>query len=63
MNRILIEVSGGIVQAVHSEENIEIIILDHDSLELDGTDEIDVYEPDSIISRKEQAEIIKKSME
>lgn len=31
MNKILIVVSGGVIQAVHSNEDVEIFIVDHDN--------------------------------
>lgn len=50
MNKIIIEVKGGIIQAVHTSENSQIVILDYDNKTpkeyVNG--DFGVYEPDSI---------------
>lgn len=33
MNKVVIIVKGGIVQAVHANEDLQVVIIDHDNLE------------------------------
>lgn len=54
MTRILIEVRGGNIQNIIANENVEIVVIDHDNI--DGGDEPDFssfYEPDVIVKTGE----------
>ena len=45
--RIIIKVEGGIITAVHTKENAEIIIIDHDDQSEEQVSVSGIYEPDS----------------
>jgi len=50
MVRILIQVSGGNIQNIIANENVEIVIVDYDNMEKgDAPDFSSFYEPDSIM--------------
>jgi hypothetical protein len=63
-NRILIEVSGGRVQAIHALEGLEIIIVDHDD---DMDDKIkhskEILYPDSVCTKEGLETILKEILE
>ena len=49
MNKIIIEVKGGSIQAVHTNSDSQIVILDYDNHNPKHyIDEWFIYEPDSI---------------
>ena len=63
-NRIIIEVTGGRVEAIHALEGLEIIIVDHDE---DMDDKIkhskDVLHPDSVCTKEGLEQILKEILE
>jgi hypothetical protein len=44
--KVVIEVRGGVVQAVNSTEDLEYVIIDYDECDEEGT--LNVYSPDNI---------------
>lgn len=67
MNKILIIVRGGVVQAVHSNENVEIHIVDHDTQGMNEGD-LQVYAEDIKVPRSPDSigavdEILSKEIE
>jgi hypothetical protein len=58
--KIVIEVKGGVVQAIRStSEYIQIVILDYDNDKISG----DHYEPDNIFTEKGIDDYIQKEIE
>lgn len=56
--KIIIEVQGGVVVAVHTSRSAEIYIVDHDSLKTGEAVEYNNYEPDSIFEENELADVL-----
>lgn len=61
MNKIMIEMLGGVLQSVVSMEDIEIIIIDHDDDQEDKVNKAkQILHPDSICENDEQFDALLK---
>jgi hypothetical protein len=54
--KIVIEISGGNLQAVHANQDIDYILVDHDNLDLEGDDfDLSAYEADGVYVMLDEA--------
>lgn len=61
MNKIVIEVKGGMVQAVHSIDKLDYTIVDHDAIN-QGDTLIHTYESDSVMTNSEMSDFIEEQI-
>lgn len=60
MNRIILEIKGGNIVAIHSEEDLSITIIDHDLIESEGDVILQNLGPDVIRNFEESLDNIMK---
>ena len=60
MNRIILEIKGGNIVTIHSEEDLSITIIDHDLIESEGDVILQNLEPDVIRNFEESLDSIMK---
>ena len=53
MNNIILEIRGGLISSIISEEDVLITIVDHDLIESEGGHRLDTLRPDLIVNFEE----------